>query len=65
MTLFPPPPDFGNGPVIGAGSWQIYDHQLPRGCDPGAFEFVPPPWTPENIMFMSEATGLIPTVGGG
>lgn len=33
----------------------------PEDATPGAFEFVLSTLTPENIAFMSEATGLIPT----
>ena len=61
-ALFLPPPDFGNGPVIGAGSWQMgVTTNCPEDATPGAFEFVLSTLTPENIAFMSEATGLIPT----
>lgn len=61
-ALFLPPPDFGNGPVIGAGSWQMgVTTNCPEDASEGAFEFVLSTLTPENIARMSEATGLIPT----
>ena len=61
-ALFLPPPDFGNGPKIGAGSWQMgVTTSCPEDATPGAFEFVLSTMTPENIAMMSEATSLIPT----
>jgi multiple sugar transport system substrate-binding protein len=61
-ALFLPPPDFGNGPVIGAGSWQMgVTTSCPEDSVQGAFDFVLSTITPENIARMSEATGLIPT----
>lgn len=61
-ALFLPPPDLGNGPVIGAGSWQLgVTTSCPDDQVEGAFEFVLSTLTPENIALMSEGTGLIPT----
>ena len=40
-ALFLPPPDLGNGPVIGAGSWQMgVTTSCSEEATPGAFEFV-------------------------
>jgi multiple sugar transport system substrate-binding protein len=61
-ALFLPPPDFGNGPKIGAGSWQMgVSTNCSEEATPGAFEFVLSTMTPENVALMSEKTGLIPT----
>lgn len=61
-ALFLPPPDLGNGPVIGAGSWQMgVTTSCPADAVEGAFEFVRSTVEPENIAMMSEATSLIPT----
>lgn len=61
-ALFLPPPDLGNGPVIGAGSWQMgVTTSCPEEATAGAFEFVLSTVQPENIAMMSEATSLIPT----
>lgn len=61
-ALFLPPPDFGHGPKIGAGSWQM---GVTTNCSPeatpGAVEFVISTMSPENIALMSEASSLIPT----
>ena len=61
-ALFLPPPDLGNGPVIGAGSWQMgVTTSCPADAVEGAFEFVRSTVEPENIAMMSQATSLIPT----
>lgn len=61
-ALFLPPPDFGNGPVVGAGSWQQgVTTSCPEEATPGAFEFVLFTMQPENVALMSESTSLIPT----
>ncbi|MCI0399655.1 MAG: extracellular solute-binding protein [Chloroflexi bacterium] len=61
-ALFLPPPDFGNGPVIGAGSWQMgVSTNCSEEASEGAFEFVFFTMTPENIALMSETSSLIPT----
>jgi multiple sugar transport system substrate-binding protein len=61
-ALFLPPPDFGNGPVIGAGSWQMgVTTNCPADATQGAFDFVLSTMTPENVALMSEKTSLIPT----
>ncbi len=61
-ALFLPPPDFGHGPVIGAGSWQMgVTTNCPAEATQGAFDFVLSMMTPENIALMSEKSSLIPT----
>jgi multiple sugar transport system substrate-binding protein len=61
-ALFLPPPDFGNGPVIGAGSWQMgVTTNCSAEATPGAFEFVLSTMEPENVALMSEKSSLIPT----
>lgn len=61
-ALFLPPPDFGNGPKIGAGSWQMgVTTSCSEEATPGAFEFVLSTMTPENVALMSEKSSLIPT----
>ncbi len=61
-ALFLPAVDFGNGPVIGAGSWQLgVSTNCPPEATEGAFEFVFHTMTPENIALMSEKSSLIPT----
>lgn len=61
-ALFLPPPDFGNGPVIGAGSWQMgVTTSCPAEAAQGAFEFVFYTMEPENVALMSESSSLIPT----
>ncbi len=59
-ALFLPPPDFGNGPKIGAGSWQL---GVTTNCAAaeGAKEFVIFTMQPENVAAMSNQTSLIPT----
>ncbi len=51
--------DFGNGPRVGAGSWQW---GISRSCDhvDGAVEFLRFLMSPREIARMSRATGLIP-----
>jgi len=54
-----PPPDFGQGPRIGAGSWQwaiTRDCQEPKG----AAAFIAHLISPQEMAEMSRATGLIP-----
>jgi len=61
-ALFLPPPDFGNGPVIGAGSWQMgVTTNCPDEATQGAFDFVLSTMTPDNIALMSNVSSLIPT----
>jgi multiple sugar transport system substrate-binding protein len=61
-ALFLPPVDFGHGPVIGAGSWQL---GVTTACSDedaqGAFDFVLSTLTPENIALMADSSSLIPT----
>lgn len=54
-----PPPDFGHGPKIGAGSWQW---GITRSCPTpqGAAEFLTFLTSPKEMATMSDATGLIP-----
>ncbi len=54
-----PPPDFGNGPKIGAGSWQW---GITRSCrtPEGAAAFLAFLTSPAEMAAMSQATGLIP-----
>lgn len=58
--LFLPPPDFGEGPKIGGGSWQW---GISANCDnpEGAWQFIEYMMQPEQIALMSETTGLVPT----
>jgi multiple sugar transport system substrate-binding protein len=61
-ALFLPPPDFGNSPVIGAGSWQMgVTTNCPAEATQGAFDFVLSTMEPENVALMSEKSSLIPT----
>lgn len=54
-----PPPDFGNGPRIGAGSWQW---GISSSCKfpSGAATFIEFLMTPEEIAAMSMASGFMP-----
>ena len=57
--LFLPAPDFGEGPVIGAASWQFgvsADSEHPEGAN----AFIAFAIQPEYLAMFSEATGLIP-----
>ena len=57
--LFLPAPDFGEGPVIGAGSWQFgvaADSENPEGAN-AFIEFAA---QPKYLAAFSETTGLIP-----
>lgn len=61
-ALFLPPPDFGTGPKIGAGSWQMgVTTSCPAEATQGAFDFVISTMSPENIAAMSNFSSLIPT----
>jgi len=61
-ALFLPPPDFGNGPKIGAGSWQMgVTTNCPAEATQGAFDFVLSTMSAENIALMSNFSSLIPT----
>ena len=65
-ALFLPPPDFGSGPVIGAGSWQL---GVSTSCSDeaaaGAKEFVLFTMQPEQVALMSNMSSLIPTTPEG
>ena len=57
--LFLPAPDFGEGPVIGAASWQFgvsADSENPEGAN----AFIEFATQPKYLAAFSEATGLIP-----
>ncbi len=63
-ALFLPSVDFGKGPVIGAGSWQMgVTTNCPADAAQGAFDFVLSTMKPENVALMSEESSLIPTTG--
>jgi multiple sugar transport system substrate-binding protein len=65
-ALFLPPPDFGNGPVIGAGSWQLgVSSSCSEEAVQGAKDFVIFTMQPENVALMSEKSSLIPTTSDG
>jgi len=57
--LILPPPDFGEGPVIGGGSWQW---AISASCEhpEGAAAFLKFLMRPEEIAAMSKAAGMIP-----
>lgn len=57
--LLLPPPDFGNGPVIGGASWQW---GVSTSCEnpEGAFEYLEFSLKPEYIARFSEELGVIP-----
>ncbi len=63
-ALFLPAVDFGNGPKIGAASWQwgVSDACVDKGA---AFDFVKYLLAPEQVALMSETTGLVPTTFAG
>jgi len=63
-ALFLPAVDFGNGPKIGAASWQW---GISSACaDPeGAWQFIQHVMAPENVALMSKTTGLVPTTAEG
>jgi multiple sugar transport system substrate-binding protein len=54
-----PPPDMGNGPKIGGGSWQW---SVTSNCETpeGGWTFIEYLVQPENVVTMSNITGLIP-----
>jgi multiple sugar transport system substrate-binding protein len=57
-VLFLPPPDFGNGPKIGGGSWQW---AVTSAADPaGANTFLQAAVSDEFVAEFANATGLIP-----
>ena len=59
-----PPPDFGHGPKVGAGSWQW---GISSSCPnpKGAAEFLDFLLSPEEIAAFSRARSLIPTTDAG
>ncbi len=63
-ALFLPPPDFGNGPKIGAGSWQFGISSICKHPE-GAAQFIEYTMQPEQIALMSNSSSLIPTTSGG
>lgn len=62
--VFMPPPDFGNGPKVGAGSWHW---SISSSCEhpDGAAEFIEFLLSPEEIAAMSDARSLVPTTEAG
>ena len=54
-----PPPDFGNGTVVGGASWQWGISATCANPD-GAWAFLEYLLAPENVAAVSDATGLIP-----
>jgi multiple sugar transport system substrate-binding protein len=61
-ALFLPPPDFGNGPKIGGGSWEWgISATCPQQQSQGAWQFIKSLMQPENIALLNNATGLVPT----
>lgn len=63
-ALFLPAVDFGNGPKIGAASWQWGISANCAEAD-GAWQFIQHVMSPENVALMSETTGLVPTTAAG
>jgi multiple sugar transport system substrate-binding protein len=63
-ALYLPPPDLGNGPTIGAASWQF---GVSSTCEhpEGAFEFVMFTMEPENVALMADTSSLVPTTPDG
>jgi multiple sugar transport system substrate-binding protein len=63
-ALFLPPPDFGEGPKIGAGSWQF---GVSSTCPhpQGATDFIMFTMQPEQVALMADSSSLIPTTSGG
>jgi multiple sugar transport system substrate-binding protein len=63
-ALFLPAVDFGNGPAIGAGSWQF---GVSATCEEpeGATEFIMYTMEPENVAMMSEVSSLVPATAEG
>lgn len=59
-----PPPDFGNGPVVGGASWQW---GISTTCEypEGAWAFIEFILEADNVAAMSDATGLIPATASG
>lgn len=58
--LILPPVDFGEGPVVGAGSWQW---GISTSCEnpEGAWAFIEYIMQPEQVAAMADATGLMPS----
>lgn len=58
-----PPPNFGQGPKIGSGSWQW---GISTSCKTpeGAAAFINFVMSPKEVAAISKATSLIPTTGG-
>lgn len=62
--VFMPPPDFGHGPKVGAGSWHW---GISSSCEhpEGAAAFIEFLLSPEEIAAMSDARSLVPTTEEG
>jgi multiple sugar transport system substrate-binding protein len=59
-AVFLPPPDFGTGPKIGAGSWQLgVTTNCPEEATQGAFDYVL--FTMEPKTALCPKSSLIPT----
>lgn len=63
-ALFLPAVDFGNGPAIGAGSWQ-FGVSATRQEPEGATEFIMYTMEPENVAMVSEVSSLVPATAEG
>lgn len=61
--IFLPAPDFGNGPVIGAASWQFGVAETSENKE-GATAFIEFAIQDEYLAAFSEATGLVPATVG-
>lgn len=59
-ALFLPAPDFGEGPVIGAASWQFGISATSEHPD-GALQFIEFAIQPKYLSAFSDGTGLIPS----
>ncbi|MEM8786684.1 MAG: extracellular solute-binding protein [Pseudomonadota bacterium] len=62
-ALFLPAPDFGNGPVIGAASWQ-FGISATSEHPKGARRFIEFAIQPNYLTAFSDGTGLIPSTAG-
>lgn len=62
--LILPPPDFGHGPVIGAGSWQWSVSPTCKQAD-GAAAFLRFMLEPQEIAAISNAAGMVPVTEAG
>jgi multiple sugar transport system substrate-binding protein len=64
--VFLPPPDFGNGPVVGAGSWQwATSSSCTEEEAAGALAYLKFSLDDKYVAEFSDGTGLIPATSGG